>query len=290
MKPLFSTQYVALSLSAGIGLGSILIGATPSEAQVTINVTGGNVSGDYFLDDIQNPTGTLITPFGVYTGPFAAGQNSTLAFAFLGTTIFRSLGNNDFTGDAYVNGTLTPFAGKLDLTVDSTWSDPFSNVSKNITGGTITMNTPTSLTGFSFEAPVTPPTPPVTPPTPPVTPPAPPVTPPAPPVTPPTPPVTPPAPPVTPPAPPVTPPTTSVTPPTTSVTPPTPPVTPPTPTFSTVDIPELTATTFTIAEPLTEPGGAGQTALRYQWQQPQQLRPNGVHTRIIPTWTPGLYQ
>ncbi|MDB9313364.1 hypothetical protein PN462_09660 [Spirulina sp. CS-785/01] len=59
---------------------------------------------------------------------------------------------------------------------------------------------------------------------------------------------------------------------------------------STTDIPELTATNFTTPEPLTELGGAGQAALRSQGQQPQQFRPNGVHTRIIPTWTPGLYQ
>ncbi|MDB9495395.1 hypothetical protein PN441_02575 [Spirulina major CS-329] len=151
-------------------------------------------------------------------------------------------GNNEFTGNAYVNGTSTPFAGNLNLTVDSAWLTP-GNVSKNITGGTITLNTPNTLTGFSFEAPVTPPT--VTPPT-------------------------------------VTPPT--VTPPTT------PTATTSTPTPSTVEIPQLTATTFTIPEPLTEPGGPGQSLLRSQGQQPQQFRPNGVHTRIIPTWTPGLYQ
>ncbi|MCW6039015.1 hypothetical protein K4A83_22585, partial [Spirulina subsalsa FACHB-351] len=100
------------------------------------------------------------------------------------------------------------------------------------------------------------------------------------------PPVIPPAPSVIPPAPPVIPPAPSVIPPAPPVIPPAPPVTPTT----TVEIPELTATTFTIPEPLTEPGGAGQAMLRSQGQQPQQLRPNGVHTRIIPTWTPGLYQ
>ncbi|MEC4852491.1 MAG: hypothetical protein SAJ12_16020, partial [Jaaginema sp. PMC 1079.18] len=143
-----------LSLSAGIiGMGTVLSNPTPSEAQVTINVTGGNVSGDYFLDFIQNPTGTLITPYGVYTGPFAAGQGSNLAFTLISTTMFKSFNNNDFTGNAYVNGTSTPFTGKLDLTVDSAWLT-FGNVAKNITGGTITLNTPTSLTGFSFEAPV----------------------------------------------------------------------------------------------------------------------------------------
>ncbi|MDB9311815.1 hypothetical protein PN462_01785 [Spirulina sp. CS-785/01] len=264
MKSLFSTQCVALSLSAGIGLGSVLIGATPSEAQVTINVTGGSVSGLLSFDIIHNPTGTLITPYGVYTGPFAAGEINNEASTTPGTTTFQSFNNNDFTGNAYVNGTSTPFTGNLDLTVDSAWTAG-SNVSRNITDGTITLNTPTTLDGFSFEAPVTPPTPP-----------------------------TPPAPPAPPASPtPVTPPTTSVTPPTTSVTPPASPapVTPPAQvTPPTTTIPELTATNFTTPEPLTEPGGVGQALLRSQEQQAQQFRPNGVHTRIIPTWTPGLYQ
>ncbi|MCW6036093.1 hypothetical protein K4A83_07385, partial [Spirulina subsalsa FACHB-351] len=208
---------VLYSAVAGvIGLGTVLSNPTPSEAQVTINVTGGNVSGDYLLDVIQNPTGTLITPFGVYTGPFAAGNNSNLAIGVITTTMFQSIGTNDFTGNAYVNGTSTPFTGKLDLTVDSAWLT-FGNVTKNITGGTITLNTPNTLTGFSFEAPVIPPAPPVIPPAPPVIPPAPPVIPPAPPVIPPAPPVIPPAPSVIPPAPSVIPPAPPVIPPAPSV-------------------------------------------------------------------------
>jgi len=230
-------KWAVLAVTAGvINFGTILSNPAPSAAQVTINVTGGNVSGNYYVGGIENPTGTLITPYGVYTGPFAAGNNFNVADTPPSFAWFTSADTNDFTGNAYVNGTLTPFTGNLNLTVDSAW--PYSedgNISKNITSGIITLNTPTSLTGFSFEASVTPPTPPVTPTTTPVTP------------------------------------TT-------------------TPTFFTVEIPELTATTFTIPEPLTEPGGTGQTALRSQGQQPQQFRPNGVHTRIIPTWTPGLYQ
>jgi hypothetical protein len=237
MKSLFSTQCVALSLSAGIGLGSVLIGSAPSEAQVTINVTGGTFSGTSAgvpTPVTRDATGTLITPYGVYTGAFMSSSSNW--FTHTSTTSVVSFGNNDFQGTGYVNGTATPFTGNLALSFDSA-IPLLGSYTTNITSGTITLNTLTTLTGFSFEAPAPP-----------------------------------------------APPTTSVTPPTTT------PTATPTATPTTVQIPELTATTFTTPEPLTEPGGAGQAALRSQGQQPQQFRPNGVHTRIIPIWTPGLYQ
>jgi len=54
----------------------------------------------------------------------------------------------------------------------------------------------------------------------------------------------------------------------------------------------LTASTqnFTIPDPISLQAGKGQAEAIFQAAQQQSLRPNGMHTRIIPTWTPGLYQ
>jgi len=62
---------------------------------------------------------------------------------------------------------------------------------------------------------------------------------------------------------------------------------PVTPTFET-----LTASTqnFNIPDPISLQTGEGQAEAIFQAAQQQSLRPNGMHTRIIPAWTPGLYQ
>jgi len=59
------------------------------------------------------------------------------------------------------------------------------------------------------------------------------------------------------------------------------------PTFET-----LTASTqnFNIPDPISLQTGEGQAEAIFQAAQQQSLRPNGMHTRIIPAWTPGLYQ
>ncbi|WP_323255186.1 hypothetical protein [Spirulina sp. CCNP1310] len=56
--------------------------------------------------------------------------------------------------------------------------------------------------------------------------------------------------------------------------------------------PTLTASTqnFNIPDPISLQTGKGQAEAIFQAAQQQSLRPNGMHTRIIPAWTPGLYQ
>jgi hypothetical protein len=58
-------------------------------------------------------------------------------------------------------------------------------------------------------------------------------------------------------------------------------------------------TNFAPPEPLTEPGGRqqpdpeevfGEDTEIVNLPQGRSFRPNGMHTRIIPAWTPGLYQ
>jgi len=65
------------------------------------------------------------------------------------------------------------------------------------------------------------------------------------------------------------------------------PAAPAAPTFETL---KASTQNFTIPDPISLQTGEGQAEAIFQAAQQQSLRPNGMHTRIIPAWTPGLYQ
>ncbi|MGB0564405.1 MAG: hypothetical protein ACPGVO_21785 [Spirulinaceae cyanobacterium] len=56
--------------------------------------------------------------------------------------------------------------------------------------------------------------------------------------------------------------------------------------------PTLNTAALTTPEPTTQPGNPAAQALPENGNVPSQrvFRPNGVHTRIVPEWSPGLYQ
>ncbi|TVQ65255.1 MAG: hypothetical protein EA366_00200 [Spirulina sp. DLM2.Bin59] len=47
---------------------------------------------------------------------------------------------------------------------------------------------------------------------------------------------------------------------------------------------------FNIPDPISLQASKGQAEAIFRGAQQQSLRRNGMHTRIIPAWTPGLYQ
>ncbi|TVQ55740.1 MAG: hypothetical protein EA366_10550 [Spirulina sp. DLM2.Bin59] len=58
------------------------------------------------------------------------------------------------------------------------------------------------------------------------------------------------------------------------------------------NVPELNAARLTLPEPTTQPDhpNAQNNPAANTAPGGQNLRPNGIHTRIIPEWSPGLYQ